>query len=97
MPDDLDVLLEIVDRHPQLAGDFRHLVVLQQPQVIGDDLLGRRAFEPEVPQLQQQALLQVARRDADRIEALDQLAARARLRPTGHGPIAASSSNDATR
>ena len=38
---------------PELAGDLRHLVVLQQPQVLGDDLLGRRAFEAEMPQLQQ--------------------------------------------
>ncbi len=60
-------------RHPELAGDFRHLMVLQQAQVIGDDLFGRRPVEPEVPQLQQQALLQVARGDAGRIEALNQL------------------------
>ena len=73
MADDLDVLLEVVDRHPELAGDLRHLMVLQQAQVIGDDLLGRRAVEPEVPQLQQQALLQIARGDAGRIEALHQL------------------------
>ena len=53
---------------PELARDLRHLVVLQQPQVLGDDLLGRRALEAEVPELQQQALLQVARGDADRIE-----------------------------
>ena len=82
---------------PSLRGDFGNLVVLQQPQVLGDDLLGRRALEPDVPQLQQQAFLQIARRDADRIEALHQLAAPARRRSTGHGPIAASSSNDATR
>ena len=56
--------------HPELARDLRDLVVLQQPQVLGDDLLGRRALEPEVPDLQPQALLQVARGDADRIERL---------------------------
>ena len=55
---------------PELAGDLRHLVVLQQPQVLGDDLLGRRAFEPEVADLQPQAFLQVARGDADRVEGL---------------------------
>ena len=48
-------------------------MVLQQPHVLGDDLLGRRAAHAEVPQLQQQALLQVARGDANRIEALNQL------------------------
>ena len=58
-----------IDR-PELARELRHLVVLQQPQVLGDDLLGRRALEAEVPQLQQQALLQVARGDADRVEPL---------------------------
>ena len=81
----------------QLARDLRHLVVLQQPQVLGDDLLGRRALEAEVAELQQQAFLQVARRDADRIEALHE-----RQRPLDvlgrvHGPIAAISSSEATR
>ena len=55
---------------PELARDLRHLVVLQQPQVLGDDLFGRRALEPEVANLQPQAFLQVARGDADRIERL---------------------------
>ncbi len=72
MPDDLDVLFEILDAHAHLAGDLGHLMVLEQAQVLGDDLVGRRAFEPEMPQLQQQALLQVARGDAGRIEALHQ-------------------------
>ena len=57
-------------RHAELARDLRHLVVLEQAQVLGDDLLGRRALEPEVPELQPQALLQVARGDANRIERL---------------------------
>ena len=68
--DDLDVLLQVVDRQTQLARDLRHLMVLQQPEVVGDDLLGRRALEAQMPQLQEQALLEVARRDAGRIEAL---------------------------
>ena len=65
--------LQILDGHPQLAGDLRNLVVLQQPQVLGDDLLGRRALEAEVAELQPQAFLQVARGDADRVERLDVL------------------------
>ena len=60
------------------------------------DLLGRRALEAEMAELEQQALLQIARRHADRIEALH-----VPQRPLdgrhGPGPIAASSSNDATR
>ncbi len=48
-------------------------MVLQQPQVLGDDLLGRRAFETDMPELQQQAFLQVARGHADGIEALHEL------------------------
>ena len=56
--------------HPEPARDLRHLVVLQQPQVLGDDLLGRRALEAEMPDLQPEAFLQVARGDADRIEGL---------------------------
>ena len=57
---------------PELARDLRHLMVLQQPQVVGDDLLGGRAVEAEVADLQQQAFLQIAGGHADRIEALDQ-------------------------
>ena len=64
------MLLEILDRHPEPARDLRHLVVLQQPQVLGDDLLGRRALEAEMADLQPEALLQIARGDADRIECL---------------------------
>ena len=70
---------------PELARDLRHLMVLQQAQVIGDDLFGRRALEPEMAQLQQQALLQIARRDAGRIEALHQLQ---RALHVGHRPRA---------
>ena len=66
------MLLELVDRDAQLARDLGHLMVLQQPQMLGDDLLRRRALEAQVPQLQQQAFLQVARGDAHRIEALHQ-------------------------
>ena len=58
---------------PELARELRHLVVLQQAHVLGDDLLGRRAGHAEMAQLQQQALLQIARGDADRIEALNEL------------------------
>ena len=73
MADDLDVFLEIVDRQSELARDLRDLMVLQRAQVLGDDLLGRRVLEAEMPQLQHQAFLQVARGDANRIEALHHL------------------------
>ena len=64
--------LQLFDRQPELARQLRHLVVVQQPQVLADDLLRRRAFEVQVLDLQREAFLEVARRDADRIEALDQ-------------------------
>ena len=64
---------EILDRHAEPLGDLGHLMVLQQPQVLGDDLLRRRPFEPDVTKLQQQTFLEVARRDADRVEALHDL------------------------
>ena len=70
---------------PELAGDLGDLMVLQQPQVLGDDLLGRRAVEPEMPQLQQQALLQVARGDADRVEASAPCCSARSTSATGHG------------
>ena len=81
---------------PELARELRHLVVLQQPQVLGDDLLGRRAFEAEMAQLQQQALLQVARATPIGSKLWTSCSARS-TSSIGHGPIAASSSTDATR
>ena len=66
------MLLQVFDRHAHLAGNFRDLVVLEEAQVFGDDLLGGRVLETEVTQLQQQAFLQVARGHASRVEALDQ-------------------------
>ncbi len=57
----------------ELARELRHLVVLEQAQVLGDDLLGRRARQAEMPNLQQEALLQVARGDANRVERLHEL------------------------
>ena len=72
MPDDLDVLLEIVDGHAHLPGNFGHLMILEQTQVIGDDLLSGRAFEPKTAKLQQEALLQVAGGHARGVETLDQ-------------------------
>ena len=77
--------------------ELGNLVVLQQPQVLGDDLLGRRALEAQVPHLQREALLQVARGDADRIEALDQPQDPLDLGSIGHGPMLAISSTEATR
>jgi hypothetical protein len=64
------VLFEIFDRHPQFARDLGDLVVLQQPQVLGDDFLRRSSFEAQHPELQPQTFLQIARRDANRIEGL---------------------------
>ena len=72
MPDDLDVLLELVDRHAQLPGNLGHLMVLQEPQMLGDDLLRRRPLEAEMAQLQQETFLEVPRGDAHRVEALNQ-------------------------
>jgi hypothetical protein len=72
MLDDLDMVLELFDRESELARQLRHLVVVQQAQVLADDLLRRRAFEMQVLDLQRQALLQVARGDANRIEGLNQ-------------------------
>jgi hypothetical protein len=40
-------------------------MVLQQAHVLRDDALGRGVGQAEVAQLQQQALLQIARADAD--------------------------------
>ena len=71
-------------------------MILQRAQVLGDDAFGGRALEPEMPELQQQALLQIACGDPDRIEALHH-ARTCSTCSTGHGPIAASSSSEATR
>ena len=55
---------------PEPLRELGHLVVLQQPQVLGDDLLGGRALLAEVAQLQPEALLEVAGGHADRVEPL---------------------------
>ena len=60
MLDDLDVLLQVLDRDAQLLGQFRDLMVLQQPEMLGDDLLGGRALEADVAELQGQTFLQIA-------------------------------------
>ena len=88
VPDDLDVLAQIVDAHAHLARELGNLVVLQQAQVLGDDALGGRALEPEGAQLQRQALLQVAGGHAGRVEALHQAqhlldACRSAMGPSG--------------
>ena len=59
-------------RQAHLARQLGDLVVLQQPQVLGDDALGRRALEAELAQLQGEALLQVAGGHPGRVEALHQ-------------------------
>src|SRR6185503_5369207 len=62
-----------LDRHAELAGDLGNLVVLEQAKVLGDDLLGWLTLQAEVTNLEPEALLEVARGDADRIEGLDVL------------------------
>jgi len=48
-------------------------MILEEPEVVGDDPLCRCPLQPEAPELEQQALLQVARRHTGRIESLHQL------------------------
>jgi hypothetical protein len=60
-------LLRFEVHQPRELGDA---MVLQQTQVIADEDFGGCAGEPEMAQLQQQTLLQVARADANRIERL---------------------------
>jgi hypothetical protein len=55
----------------QLARELRNAVVLQQPQVVAHERLAWRADQAEMPDLQQQTLLQIARADANRIELLN--------------------------
>ena len=71
MPDDLDVLLQLLDGHAHPLGDFGDLVVLQQAQVLGDDRLAGRGRVAEMTELQREALLQVTRGDTDRVEVLE--------------------------
>ena len=60
-------------------------MVLQQPQVLSDDLLGWRALEAEMPNLQPETLLKIAGGDANRIERLHVLE---RTFDIGDGPLA---------
>ena len=74
MLQDLEVSLQLGDRHAQAARELRTLMALQELQVVGlpDDGLAGSSLEPEVTNLQQQALLRIARRHAYRIEGLDE-------------------------
>ena len=56
MPDDLDVMLELVDRHPEPARQLRHLVVLKELEMIADDTLARRALRTYVKEKFRSAL-----------------------------------------
>src|SRR6266542_2159448 len=84
--DDFDVFLQILNRPPELARNLGDLTVLQQPQMFGDNLFRRRAFEAAVANLQPEALLQIARGHAHRIERLHvlQRALDIRDRPLPH-------------
>ena len=79
------MFLEVIDAHPELARDLGNLMVLEQPQVLGDDLCRRRVFMADVAKLQPEAFLQVTGGDADRIEGLNMLQ---RLLDVGYRPIA---------
>ncbi len=64
--------------------------------MLGQNLFGGRAFEAHLAELKRQALLEIAGGHADGIEALDQ--PQGALHINGRQfPIAAISSNDATR
>src|SRR6185295_8198955 len=81
--DDLDVFLEVIDRDAELACNLWNLVVLQELQVFGDHALRGRSLEPDVTELEQQALLQIPRGNTRRVESLNQSEGALDL---GHGP-----------
>ena len=89
--------LDVLERPPQHLGQFLVLPHLQQPQVVGDDLPGDAALAVHAFDFQQQALPQIARAHAGRIERLHHLQAPARHAPAVCSPSAAISSSDAER
>jgi hypothetical protein len=73
LPDEPRRRLDLDDRDAEVTGDLVELAVSQQRPVLRDDRADQRvvdAQEREVVDLDQQALAQVARADADRLERL---------------------------
>jgi hypothetical protein len=65
---ELPALLDLVDRGAGLLGDLRQLVHRQVVEVVLDDRRVSGRHEGHVVELHQQAVAQVARADADRLE-----------------------------
>ena len=63
--------LDLLRLDAELPRQIGNAMVLQQAQVIADEDFARGAAQAEVAQLEQQALLQIAGADANRIEGLD--------------------------
>ena len=61
---------DLVGAHAHLTPDLGVLVPLELFHVVPDDHVGRRVLEPQLPQLQPQALREVAGGDAGGIEVL---------------------------
>ena len=96
MLDDLDVVLQLVDGHAELLGKLRDLMVLEQPQMLGDDALGGRSLQPEMPGFSVRHSCRSRAQTPMGSNACISCSARS-TSSIGHGPIAASSSTDATR
>ena len=71
--DDLHRRDHLLERTLQLAGDGRQVLRLQQLEVALDDGADDPLLGAELPGLDEQALLQVARGDAHGVEVLDAL------------------------
>ena len=68
--DDLELVRDLLGGEAHLAADLRVLVALQLLHEVADHAVGGRALEAEVPELQAQALLEVAARHPGGIEGL---------------------------
>ena len=68
----LDVFTQRCERQTEPPRQVGQLMILEQPEMLADDGLTWRADQAQPVNLQQQAFLQVACRDAGRIECLDQ-------------------------
>ena len=66
-------LVDLLERLLQVAGDRLVVLLLQVGEVLGDDADHDVVVGADVARLDQQALRQDARADADRVELLDAL------------------------
>ena len=94
--DELQFLRHLLDAHAERLGQFGQLVLLQLAEMFANHLRGQPVAVAQIVELQQQALLQVARADARQVELCMTSSAFAAV-SIDQGPSAVISSSEQSR